>query len=358
MTKVQKRQLVIEFLECARMSGVEVQNAYFTRTGLKAQAWNNLYEVNVTNKFFCIVGTGKYFKRLDGIYTDKRKQEKAQSKEKKQGFRWKAVNVYNYSDEIKEISEIEFTRCKDYSNAGRKKGKTATETKKENRKRNLQRVKRNVRRLALANDMGQMHITLTYAKDQEDYNKADDEFKQFIFKLRKEYPHLKYIATREIQESRAETYGKRVVHYHMLINQRVNKKKLDNIWSHGWTWINKHSTQYDAVSYVIKYIVKNAGSEEFVTEGGNMKKSYLSSQGLKSEVERCTAKFFIKNPEDYVLFQDERNFLMTNLEPVWDFPFEIETGDKDNPVIKGHSTLCCLKNNADGKKNVEYRNAK
>jgi hypothetical protein len=250
----------------------------------------------------------------------------------------KMVQIYNYSDEVKEVLEIDYTG---FGTNGGRKGKKSIDVSKKDREINIKRVKRNARRIALANDLGQIHLVLTYKENMQDVDHADQQFKKFIFELRAVYPYLKYFATREFQQRGA-------IHYHVLLNQRVDIKKTSEIWGHGFITLVQHKNQLKAVMYVLKYISKEVGETTMTTKNGQTKKAYLSSQGLKKEVQGCTSKFLINNPNTYVEYNDSLNFMMTNLTEGWDIPFDIELPAMEGlkaKTIHGRSVLRCAASN-------------
>lgn len=254
-----------------------------------------------------------------------------------QEFKPKLVKIYNYTDEVKEILEIDFTG---FGTSGGRKGRKSEEVTEEDRERNIKRVKRNVRRLAFSNDLGQVHLVLTYAQNMQDADKADQHFKKYMFELHKIYPHLKYLATREFQKRGA-------IHYHVLLNQRIDIKKAQKAWSHGYITLVQHKNKLKAVMYVLKYISKEVGETVLMTKNGHTKKAYLSSQGLKKDLEQCTRSFLINNPDAYVEYSDGINFLLTNLTEGWDIPLEIPVKGKDEEekILQGRSILRCAANN-------------
>lgn len=245
-------------------------------------------------------------------------------------FKPKLVKIFNYSDECKEVLEIDFVG---YGRNGGRKGCKSCYVSQEDRERNYKRIKRNTRRLCLANDLGQVHMVLTYADNMQDVDKADEHFKKFIFKLRLLYPHLLYLATREFQNRGA-------IHYHVLLNQRVNYRKTQAIWTHGYISLVSHTSQIKAVMYVLKYISKEVGETLMVSKDGHTKKSYLCSQGLKKEVDKCTARFLINSPEGYTEYSDGLNFLMTNIPAVWDLGISVDIDAERQ--LQGRSVLVCV----------------
>jgi hypothetical protein len=246
-----------------------------------------------------------------------------------QEFKPKLVKVFNYDNDIKEVIEIDFMG---FGNSGGRKGRKSSEVCEKDRERNLKRVKRNVRRLAFSNDLGQVHMVLTYAENMQDVDKADQHFKKFMKELHMFYPKLKYLATREFQKRGA-------VHYHVLLNQRVDIKKTQKLWDHGFITLVQHKNKLKAVLYVLKYISKEVGETVLSTKNGHTKKAYLSSKGLKKDLEQCTLSYIINSPEGYAEYNDGINFLLTNLTEGWDIPFEIETNE--GKTIQGRSILRC-----------------
>ncbi len=265
-------------------------------------------------------------------------------------FKTKLVKFYDYNDLCKEVIEIDFMG---FGRKGGRKGRKSNEVSSEDRKRNYKRIKRNTRRICLANDLGQIHLVLTYKINMQDVDKADEQFKKFIFELRKYYPSLLYLATREFQK---ENEGRYSLHYHVLLNQRIDLKKVNLIWNkqevlkpdhrqedfRGFAFIVAHENQLKAIMYALKYISKEVGEVVFKSEKGHTKKSYLLSQGLKKEVEACTSKFLIHSPEGYFKYTNELNMLMSDIPAKWDLSFEIDVDTSDgSKKISGRSLMLC-----------------
>jgi len=247
-------------------------------------------------------------------------------------FKTKLVKFYNYNDMCKEVIEVD---SMGFGRSGGRKGKKSDDVSNSDRERNYKRIKRNTRRICLANDLGQIHLVLTYKINMQDVDKADEHFKKFIFNLRQQYPNVLYLATREFQERGA-------IHYHVLLNQRVDIRKVQALWVHGFITLVAHKNQLKAIMYVLKYISKEVGETVLKTVDGHTKKSYLSSHGLKNEVEACTSKFLINTTEGYAEYNDGLNFLMTNIPAMWDLPFEIEVDTSNgSKKICGRSVLLC-----------------
>jgi hypothetical protein len=175
-----------------------------------------------------------------------------------------------------------------------------------------------------------------------------------MFELHKYYPSLIYLATREFQQ---EKDGRCSLHYHILLNQRIDLKKINLLWNkqevlkpnyklegfRGFAFIVAHKNQLKAIMYALKYISKEVGETVLKTTDGHTKKSYLSSHGLKKEVESCTSKFLINSAEGYAEYNDGLNFMMTNIPAMWDLPFEIDidTADGSKKIFGMSVLLCC-----------------
>lgn len=248
-------------------------------------------------------------------------------------FKPKLVKFYNYNDICKEIIEVD---SMGFGRSGGRKGRKSQEVSNADRERNYKRIKRNTRRICLANDLGQIHLVLTYKENMQDVEKADKQFKAFIFNLRQIYPSVIYLATREFQKRGA-------IHYHVLLNQRIDIRKVQSIWTYGFITLVAHKNQLKAIMYVLKYISKEVGKTVLTTVDGHTKKSYLSSHGLKTEVESCTSKFLINSPEGYSEYNDGLNFLMANIPAKWDLPFEIDidTAEGSKKIFGRSVLLCC-----------------
>lgn len=254
--------------------------------------------------------------------------------EEQEKFIKKRAIVYNYPKKVKEVLIMD---SMGFGRNGGRKGNVSEDVEKKDRVQNLKKIKRNCRRLAFANDLGRVHLVLTYADNMQDIDKADEQFKEFMKSIHKVYPELKYLATRELQKRGA-------VHYHTLLNQRVDVKKVEKLWKHGFVKIVDHPNQMKAVMYALKYIQKEVGQTVFTTKNGHTKKAYLSSHGMKQEVEGCILRFCINRPDAYVMFLDKINFMVTNLTEGWDLEFQIPIGkdeDGNEKTLYGRSILKC-----------------
>lgn len=156
------------------------------------------------------------------------------------------------------------------------------------RRRQTTRDARNLtRRLALMNfTNGDKFITLTYKKNMKDLNQADEDFKNFIKRLKYHFdvPELAYIAVRERQKRGA-------IHYHLICDWNREFSSHDEIkhyervlgekvWGHGFVDIKEIDHVDNVGAYIIKYMTKDLSLELY-----KGKKLYLCSQGLERPLE-------------------------------------------------------------------------
>lgn len=156
----------------------------------------------------------------------------------------------------------------------------------ERRKQTVRDARNLTRRLALMNfGSGDKFITLTYADNMQDLERADNDFKKFIMRLKYRFKlkELPYIAVREFQRRGA-------VHFHMLCRMPLefeNEEDLkyyerlfgETIWGHGFVDIKPIDHVDNVGAYLIKYMTKNLSIELF-----KGKKAYLCSRGLERPI--------------------------------------------------------------------------
>lgn len=164
--------------------------------------------------------------------------------------------------------------------------KIKEERKAERRAQTLRDARNKCRRLAIANfNEESIFMTLTVAKNEDDVDKYDNEYRKFIKRLKYKYQKIDYIAVREFQKRGA-------IHYHVIMNidfQWKNKEELRKlereiaeIWGHGFVDIqrlNKTKKEGKNVDNVGAYLTKYM-SKEFDDTRLKGKKAYLPSRGL------------------------------------------------------------------------------
>lgn len=157
----------------------------------------------------------------------------------------------------------------------------------ERRKQTMREARNLTRRLALMNFKGgDTFLTLTYAENMQDIDKADDDFKKFMKRLRyRSKQKIKYMAVREFQKRGA-------IHFHVICDWRVTAgdeehlKELERwvgetVWGHGFVDIKIMDDGVDNIgAYLIKYMTKDVSHEAFKGH-----KAYLCSKGLDRPME-------------------------------------------------------------------------
>jgi hypothetical protein len=156
----------------------------------------------------------------------------------------------------------------------------------------LRRSRSNIIRLVNSNPDLKIFITLTFDshkfgdKPFTDFKECNLIFSNFIKRLKRKYPDLKYLAVPEFQSDyyhrtniRKEFGGN--IHYHLLSNLPfIENEKLEKIWDYGFIKIN-NIRQVSAVgSYVAKYI----GKELFDGRLNGKKKLFYSRTLNRSKI--------------------------------------------------------------------------
>lgn len=267
-----------------------------------------------------------------------------------------------YQDKPKRVIEHRFPDYKEIiitntfhggTSGGRKTeaSQYISEHQVENKIINTKRVKKNLRRYALACRL-YTHLVLTFAKEVENVDYADNEFKKFMKRLRyKTNIDFKYVATREIQEDRFKVTGKKVIHYHILLDRSIfgdlfehnsdyvklygNSKGnikawqginiVEDIWGHGWCKIVEHGNNLKAINYIIKYVSKSIEENLFMSENGQSKKAYLIAEGVKEMAENCKQTIIFtnfpnnseRNAHEQGQFEKMLEILLENTKPIY-----------------------------------------
>lgn len=169
--------------------------------------------------------------------------------------------------EIIELYEYEKLNVK--AKGGRKERQDGEQ--EETNYRNRQRLRRSmVRRLAANNfDSSSKFVTLTFAENLTDIERANKAFRDFIKRLRRQVPKFKYLAVIEFQKRGA-------VHYHLLLDMPYFKASdLGKVWGNGFVKIRRIDNVDNVGAYIVKYMNKDL-------DDGRLKgkKAYLMSDNL------------------------------------------------------------------------------
>ena len=161
----------------------------------------------------------------------------------------------------------------------------AREPKKtEVRMDNVFRAKREVRRLINAN-VGRhskekntdKFLTLTFAENVTDIQKANRHFHHFMKKLRYHYGAFEYLGTPQIQWGRYEKYGVKVWHYHVAVFglPYIPQKELVEKWGRGTVSIEAMESYENPGTYMSRYMAKDFTGEELTGH-----RRFFTSRGL------------------------------------------------------------------------------
>lgn len=176
-----------------------------------------------------------------------------------------------------------------------------------------QRRRDMVRRLACSNFSGEYDkfFTLTFAENKTDVKECNYLFRQFIKRLKYKFTKdLKYLAVIEFQERGA-------VHYHVLSDiPYIPQKELQELWGHGFVFINAISHVDNIGAYIVKYMTKD--STDLRLQG---LKAYLFSRNLKKpevSVNHDLKEF------DKIEQKITEKYNLDNIEPVYKSEYETE----------------------------------
>lgn len=150
----------------------------------------------------------------------------------------------------------------------------------------IKKSKTNLRRLINSNlDQYQekdKFLTLTYANEMKDRNKAYVDLKRFLEKVRYHFgKQVQYIGVMELQDGsrrkdKDKTKATNNIHWHLLIFNMpyVKKKELQRLWGKGIIDIRKIENYKDIAGYLANYL----GDEILLSK--KEKKSYTTSKNL------------------------------------------------------------------------------
>lgn len=154
----------------------------------------------------------------------------------------------------------------------RVRGNADVESKAKNYANTNQRRRDTIRRLACCNfdNNYDKFLTLTFAENKTDVKECNVLFKAFIRKLKKYNNDLKYLAVIEFQDRGA-------VHYHVLLNiPYIEQIVLQELWGHGFVFINAISHVDNIGAYIVKYMTKDNKDTRLMGQ-----KAYLFSRNLR-----------------------------------------------------------------------------
>lgn len=181
------------------------------------------------------------------------------------------LKKYIITGDIIEVYEYKYYTAG--SGGYREHGNTDEKTKKLHYANTNHKRRDTIRRLACCNfdNKYDKFLTLTFAENKTDVQECNILFKAFIRKLRevKHISNLKYLAVIEFQERGA-------VHYHVLLNiPYIPQRELQDLWGHGFVFINAIDHVDNIGAYIVKYMTKDNTDTRLRGQ-----KAYLFSRNL------------------------------------------------------------------------------
>lgn len=190
------------------------------------------------------------------------------------------------SGRIVEIYDYERPVERGYESKGGRDKKADAEESGKNREKTLKRARQDIRRIVNANvgaygdDFTAKFLTLTFADNVTDIEKANTEFKRFVKRMNyhlfgTKKGNLRYTVVPEFQDRGS-------VHYHVIIyNIPYTKSEyIEKIWKNGFIKINKIDNVNNVGAYICKYLTK--ANDDDRLKG---KKCYFNSRGLYKPIE-------------------------------------------------------------------------
>lgn len=179
-----------------------------------------------------------------------------------------------------QLIEVELHHKGNYGAPGKSREKRGKHSTDQVKRVNEQHRKKTLRRLINTNfSPGDIHLVLTYAKDQRPSPEESKKYlDSFITALRKRYKkhgeQFKWVKVTE--------YHNKAIHHHMIINCPDSwdpSKDISSIWTRG----RPRQTRLDGsgnYSQLAEYLIKET-SKTFDEEGSPQKLAYSHSRNLK-----------------------------------------------------------------------------
>lgn len=204
---------------------------------------------------------------------------------------------------------------------GKKVNPTTEQMEAANERR---RIKKLYQKIAANFDFGDLHMQLTYRKNERPTpNEAREYLTLFLRKLRKEFKkrgeELKYIVTTE--------YKRAAIHHHLVINEIGKTAKLVNeVWNHGkafFSVVYKNGDVEDLAAYLIKET-----QNSFRDKDNPSKLSYSCSRNLKKPketVEVIKADSWLEVPTSPKGYWIPKDSIVTGISKVTGYPYQYYT---------------------------------
>jgi len=210
--------------------------------------------------------------------------QKAREQKAKNTYKTKIIISGQFIEEY--IYQNEITTGKKRVHKKKRKNKPQEE-QTEMRSGALRRTRMNIMRLVNSNPDFVTFLTLTFDENKFENKKEITEFEKcnywfmtFMQRLKYGFSGIKYLAVPEFQgDYYFRTNIKKgfggAIHYHLLLNQRADTKKIEKIWRHGFVKINKIKSINNVGLYVSKYLSKESFNKKYFG-----KKKFFYSRNL------------------------------------------------------------------------------
>lgn len=168
---------------------------------------------------------------------------------------------------------------KEYIKEQRKKRKE--ENEEERHERSLRRTRTNIQRVLEANlDDKSYFLTLTFAEDIRDYEKANQRFNYWV---RQKNRNLKYLVVKELQNKNRDG----VIHYHLVLFDIEDMKSIAESWTYGYYYFKPITDKksYSIANYFTNYLTQDknqliANEKKIYSKSRNLNKPLILSQAV------------------------------------------------------------------------------
>ena len=181
------------------------------------------------------------------------------------GIRWTCENNPEFKKEYEKMLQSE-------------------KAKKERSERSLRRTRKKIQDILNANlDNNSYFLTLTFAENMQDYEKANARFNYFIRQKNKD---IKYLVVKEHQKRGA-------IHFHLIVFDIEPKDLMDLLlsWNYGFKHYKhiKNKYSYSIANYLTNYMTKEKNqlvdaNKKVFSSSRNLKKPLMISDNIISEI--------------------------------------------------------------------------
>lgn len=150
--------------------------------------------------------------------------------------------------------------------------------------RSIRRTRKNIQDVLNANlDNKSYFVTLTFAENLQDYEKANARFNYFIRIKNKD---IKYLVVKEHQQRGA-------IHFHLIVFdiEKESLDKLTNSWNYGFWYIKKINDKYSysIANYMTEYFSKEKNqlvkaNKKIFSKSRNLKKPLIMSEKVVDKI--------------------------------------------------------------------------